>query len=670
MMPFFSNARRIWSAYAAILLLLAIALSWFSWTTIALDLKVEENRRQVEWSERQALEQEKIGYALWRMDWLLTPFIAQEAARNYWMYESVLPFSENTAPEVWPAEVEQAPTLQRQPQSPSPVPSPLLNRPSELVKLHFQIDENNRFTSPQVPQGETFSLVCSQGLVTASEVSGNQKRLDEIASLGDFETMRNACSIQNLPDLHELRLDWTPSSNEDDQPLQQAYVPLQTDSLEPDRQYSLQDSVNSALKSKSKGEADFDSRAVQANQIALSQRVWNEAGKAGSPTPEPQKPVVEGAMRAIWFGDELVLARRVEKGPQTLIQGCWLDWAAIKELLLGEIKETFPSADLIPRPADVEVDFHRALATLPADLVVDPIRAYGRSNAHDAIPDSMNEHVVPQIVGPTPSRSSCIALGIAWGGFLLTALTTAWLIFGIINLSERRASFASAVTHELRTPLTTFRLYSEMLDSGMVSDEESRKTYTEGLVRESDRLCRLVENVLQFSRLERRDHSIPTEPLPIRDLMQRIADRCQPRVEAAGMELEWNLDEELKECLIATSPDSVEQIVFNLVDNACKYGANGTESLVRIDARREVGWLVLGIRDFGPGIDSKMIKQLYRPFSRSSDETAGTAAGVGLGLSLARQITRQLGGRLAYCDAYPGATFELRLRLQNPQKGP
>jgi signal transduction histidine kinase len=308
------------------------------------------------------------------------------------------------------------------------------------------------------------------------------------------------------------------------------------------------------------------------------------------------------------------------------------------------------------------------LATLPVDLrlVSSSSGANGSvktgSASGDAVAVLDGDALKPAISEELAlSQAAYRSLGIAWGGFMLAALSTAWLIAGVIQLSERRSTFASAVTHELRTPLTTFRLYSEMLDGDMLTSPEQRQTYTKGLVAEADRLSRLVDNVLQFSRLEKQQSQIRRSPIGVEALLHNVLDRCRTRLAASSMDCEVSLAKQLSGVQINTSQDSVEQIVFNLVDNACKYAKLGEGARIRFEAELDSKWLVIRIRDFGPGIDSKMIRRLFRPFARSSDETAGTAAGVGLGLSLSRQLATQIGGKLDYSPAEPGCLFELRL---------
>jgi signal transduction histidine kinase len=716
-MFFFSNSKKIWTTYAIILAILAAALGWFSYTTVRLDRQVESNRRQIELAERQAIQQERINYALFRMDWLLTPLVAQEAARNHWMYEALIP---TEGGEKWAnsqdgsrqsleqnqlvqsqAELSQsesqpsyrvqrtspsgtgpeAAKFQSQVSEPRTVTSPLMMRPSPFVKLHFQVDENNHFSSPQVPSDETFQMACSQGLITDKDRDFNRMRLNEISCDLLFQPLLAACSEQNLPEIVGVETVWATRLGEDQlsfEASQSRQIEQQAELIDTSLKGStkldvVQERARSLPPTKGGKLTDYGNRAATANQVALSQRAMN---LTRVPTDAPVKQrVVEGVMRAIWFHDKLLLARRVQRENKSYIQCCWLDWDAIKKSLLAEIVDIVPNADLIPRKSEAEVEFHRALATLPVDLRVIPLVAEGKgkdglvsTKSTDPLDSKANTFANAEMeladlssqqawLSPASIRS----LGVAWGGFVLAALSTAWLIAGVIQLSERRSAFASAVTHELRTPLTTFRLYSEMLDGEMVKDPEQRKAYTKGLVAEADRLSRLVENVLQFSRLERKLYPFRMGSIAALELLNDVLQRCRPRLASADLDCETSFAKELADVQIVTSPDLVEQIVFNLIDNACKYAANGMHGKIRFEAELEKRWLVLRVRDYGPGIDGKMIRRLFRPFARSSDETAGTASGVGLGLCLSKQLAKQIGGRLDYQPADPGCKFEVRL---------
>jgi signal transduction histidine kinase len=635
---FFSYTKRIWLSYAAILALLIGVLAWFSWFTVCLDQQAAENRRTAVRTEQLAAQQERISRALWRMDWSLSPLVAQEAARTYWMYES---------------------SIRGMPQQ----PSPLLSQP-EFVALHFQLDPNDALTSPQAPPEPTREIALANGVAEA-QLAANSTRLSELSGKLKFQPLWQACSdiaLKNTLNAESDSQENLQAPNQIAQNQTLSSISLNTPSLEGSRNQSQQQDVyvdQGAIakdaEAQSQSEvavpqqsntskaqaADFVQRGRSINQLAYGQRLANEVITNREVPVRDQ--VVEGVLRPIWMDGQLMLIRRVEAafGVQ-LVQGCILDWPAIKNSLLQEIADIVPDAELVPRLKDTSEQFGSSLATLPIDLVA------------PAIKDSS------ELVGNSgPGLLS--ALIVAWGGLLIGAMSTGWLIFGITKLSERRAAFASAVTHELRTPLTTFRLYSEMLASNMVTDESQRANYASGLVREADRLCRLVENVLQFARLEQKRAPLQSSSVTVEALLHEAMQRCRDRAESAGMTLELSIPDSLMGETIRTSKDIVDQILFNLVDNACKYANESKPAEIRVEVAEDSKWLVISVRDYGPGIDAKLLKRLFQPFARSSDETAGTAAGVGLGLSLSRQLAKRLGGRLDYRQANPGSVFELRV---------
>jgi signal transduction histidine kinase len=273
--------------------------------------------------------------------------------------------------------------------------------------------------------------------------------------------------------------------------------------------------------------------------------------------------------------------------------------------------------------------------------------------------------------GPAPSISlpwwtpARLTLVTAWVGVLLAALAVALLLHGAVSLSERRAAFVSAVTHELRTPLTTFKMYSEMLAEDMVPDPAARRHYLETLSVEANRLSHLVENVLAYARLERGSARRREERLSLKELIERVKPRLTQRAGQAEMRLVEDSEPRSLETIVRVDVSAVEQILFNLVDNACKYAApHATEKAIHLEALPDGKFAMLRVRDHGQGISAAGARRLFQPFSKSADEAAQSAPGVGLGLALCRRLSRSMGGDLRL--ARPGATgacFELLLPL-------
>jgi signal transduction histidine kinase len=370
-----------------------------------------------------------------------------------------------------------------------------------------------------------------------------------------------------------------------------------------------------------------------------SRMAQNAAPSAALPL-SARSTVRQGPLQALWIGPALVLARRVRVDEGTFYQGCWLDWDVIRRDLMESASDLLPHASLEPEANTASPTSTRMLASLPVRLV----------------PGSAS-------IEPEPPWSPAkFSLWIAWGCLALTALAVGLLLRGALGLSERRGTFVSAVTHELRTPLTTFRLYTEMLDEGMVPNPDTQRDYMKTLRAEADRLGHLVENVLAFAQLERGIAADRREALPPAEMLKQLVPRLKLRASQAGMELvvsPCDCHEPVRADLSV-----VDQILSNLIDNAIKYAGCAADRRIHLDFAPAGRWLTLIVRDHGPGLPPRAIRRLFRPFSKSAHDAAQSAPGVGLGLALSRRLARALGGDLRLQANGPmGAWFALTIPL-------
>ncbi len=388
---------------------------------------------------------------------------------------------------------------------------------------------------------------------------------------------------------------------------------------------------------------DFDQRNSAYQQFAqqsVENLKYRNPSKETAGSSEPTSVThQEGAFRPVWVGGKLLFARRVQQGERNLVQGCWLDWNRLEALLRDEVSDILPNFLLVPVFDPQQAALNRVLATLPVQIEVPPLQ--------------------PQSIQWSPVRLALVA---AWAGLIFAALAAAITLQGMIVLNERRASFVSAVTHELRTPLTTFRMYAEMLAEGMVPEPERQQRYLNTLRTESDRLAHLVDNVLQYARLERGRPGKQRQKVSLAALLERMEVRLQERAEQAGLNLQLQGNVKANTIELVTDPSAIEQIVFNLVDNASKYAAEAEDKSLLLQWKLEPRALALRVIDRGPGIGAAGQTRLFQPFSKSVNEAAESAPGVGLGLALSRRLARALGGELSW-EQTPGggATFCLRL---------
>lgn len=577
----------LWMAFALCLAVVLAAMGWISRAAVQLDRAEAQARGQAELEENLRL-------ALWRIDSALAPLVAQESARPYFAYNTFLPLDR--------------PYGKRGRGEPL-APSPLLRDLPPPVRAYFQFEPDGRLGSPRAPIGANAQLAVPRYLSPEAAAEA-RRQLEAIARRTDRQRLRGLLPEHAPPPVETVvPLNW--SNNEiraaQQQPQQQVEQMPQKRVFE--------------YNQRSQAVAQNTAVAVQAVEPALSEAPGTN---------------LEGVrMTPLWVGGELLLARRVVVHGQEYLQGCVLDWPAIRTGLLEKIADLVPGADLVPDDDADAWETHR-VAAIPARLV--PAEAAGEA----------------------PSSPLRLTLAVAWTGVLLAAAAVAALLAGVVRLSGRRAAFVSAVTHELRTPLTTFHLYTEMLAEGMVPDPD-RKQYLATLRQEAGRLSHLVENVLAYARLERGRSNGPSERRALGDLVEPSRSRLSERAAQAGMQLvvepgdAWTATADV-------NPSAVEQVLFNLVDNACKYAAAADDKRVHLSAGTERRRAWIEVRDHGPGLTPR--RSLFRPFSKSAGEAANSAPGVGLGLALSRRLARQMGGRLRVQSSSSGAVFRLEWPLR------
>lgn len=626
----------------------AAALGWLTQQAVETDAQRRAAQADAEFEQR-------ISLALWRMDTELAPIIAGEVIRAPWMYRSAfLPADVNalTQQRAMPAPSQPTQMFVPLPPTPAAQPSPLLLEPPAYVVCNFEASLDSEWRSPQVPEQEFKALAFACG-VSPETLANHEACLTDLAAGVDLPKLFEQLPKTSMPTLAAVGYNTTALKNastvEQVSQLQKGLNFFTGNNVEPPNVEGLDDlfgpaaikgaapeNANAAPMTKPSKFDDYSERNRRIQSVAQQGMFEQQQSLRG--VPEPSNPTDQSAMigvsRPVWVGERLLLARRVDQGGKTYVQGSWLDWPKLKTRLLAAAVDLSPSVDLAPARDDGQIDPGRMLAGLPVRLVVNT------SPYADA------------------SMSAALrwALWVGWGALVLAAVAAAALLGGVMALSERRAAFVSSVTHELRTPLTTFRMYSEMLARGMVPDAERRQEYLHTLERESERLTNLVENVLAYARLERGRRPQPVDRVTPAALVDRIAARLEHRAEQAGMQCKIEIAADAAELEITTDQNVVEQILFNLVDNAAKYARNAADRRIQLIVAHGSSLIEFAVRDYGPGIQRRYRSGRIRPFGKSAEESAETAPGVGLGLALCSRLARQLGGRLVIVAEPAGGT--------------
>jgi len=228
----------------------------------------------------------------------------------------------------------------------------------------------------------------------------------------------------------------------------------------------------------------------------------------------------------------------------------------------------------------------------------------------------------------------------------LLALNAALIVTAILQLrremalQQLRDEFVSSVSHELRTPLTQIRMFTETLLLDRIRTTEEHRRSLEIIDREARRLTQLVENILQFSRMERKIVTISPEKRELAPLIQEIAEDFESAVNGEETQIETRLKPGLCANL---DPDALRQILLNLLDNAVKYGKKGQQVIVGLEAGE--GTARLFVEDEGPGIPAADRRRIFERFQRLERDRQSAIAGTGIGLSVVQDLVTRHGGR-------------------------
>jgi len=369
---------------------------------------------------------------------------------------------------------------------------------------------------------------------------------------------------------------------------------------------------------------------------------------------------------------QLVMFRNAWRTGQRFIQGVLLD----RERFVAETIAAPFDASSLAAMSDVAVTYRgRPLATLRAatsgdytsqrvvaGLAGTPLHRARLSPPFGDLELAFSVNQLPRAPG---------ALLLLWMSVTLAVVLCGGFFFmyrfavGQLRLARQQQDFVSAVSHELKTPLTSIRMYGEMLKAGW-ADDAKKQTYYDYIHSESERLSRLIENVLQLARLTRSSQHFDVKRATTAELVDLLRSKTTTQAERAGFKLDVRDDTPLGTEL-ALDVDAFAQIFINLVDNALKFSSDAQRKAIELAARRESdGRVLFTVRDFGPGIPKGELKKIFDLFYRPADEVTRATAGTGIGLALVQQLAAALGGRVDVRNCEPGAEF----RVSFPAAGP
>jgi signal transduction histidine kinase len=361
--------------------------------------------------------------------------------------------------------------------------------------------------------------------------------------------------------------------------------------------------------------------------------------------------------QATFDNTHIIFYRNVKRGTEIFVQGFIVELRTyLMNLVSNEIK-------FYPQEQNLVIEFMSQNKTL---------LAYGDSYKSSTL----------LLTSPLPSPLANITLNMyvtqkesAPGSGILLFLGIAMLVVlggGLIciykltqsqlALASKRQDFVSAVSHELKTPLTAIRMYAELLQNSWVANEEKRQKYYNQIASETERLTRLIQNVLNLSKLDGNRWNVQLRRDRPKGVLDDFVATYSKNVEKQGFELTVSSDTDVKDITLMMDRDAIMQILMNLVDNSLKFSKNADYKMINIELRLKDTDLYLAVRDYGPGIPQAEMTKVFQEFYRVENEMTRQTSGTGIGLSMVKKLCTLTNMKIELENANPG----LRTKIHFP----
>ena len=362
-------------------------------------------------------------------------------------------------------------------------------------------------------------------------------------------------------------------------------------------------------------------------------------------------------------------------GERPVLGGVGFDPAYLKQTLLPQMLEELTSQMTTQEADDGSAEQRLAMMVYPADtLRSEPDRPFAVSPGWGTGKPEVSHNL------DDPFRG--LALGIKFQGTTAQAIGRRWvwqsfLILGVLSLlmfgglvltyrsvnkqvalARLKSDFVSNVSHELRTPLALIRLYAETLELGRITTAEKKNEYYSIIRKESERLTALINNILDFSRIEAGAKQYDFRETDIAELVRNTLDSYRFQIEQQGFALEEQIDTSIP--AVKVDREAIARALVNLVNNALKY--SDSEKFLGVRLYRDKHVLKLEVSDRGIGIERHEQTRIFEKFYRTCDPLVHNTKGSGLGLSLVRHITRAHGGEVEV-ESTPGRGSKFTLSL-------
>ncbi len=373
------------------------------------------------------------------------------------------------------------------------------------------------------------------------------------------------------------------------------------------------------------------------------------------PLQTPNRQLRVSTFKSMSHGKHILHYRTVKHQDLTYIQGFVIDAAMyLKKTMDYSLRHQFPTSLFT-------IEFYSGEIAIVAKKKDRDITLLIRKPVSRSIP-GIDIVVFPVEENVYESNWLVIFWGVLVSLLLIGGLFSVYrLMSDQIALSKKRADFISAISHEFKTPLTSILMYSEMLEEGWVTDTEKIKHYSHLITSESNRLSRLITNILTLSNFEHNQWPINPEPTNMTEALEAFMDKYKSTVEERGFIVEVYSTPTAYKYMI--DQEALHHVLLNLAENAIKFSHSSEIKKLIFSLDHRDGDVYLSIRDFGPGVPKKDLGKIFDDFYRVESEMTRTTKGTGIGLSLVKHLCRAMDIQLIAENSNPGLTITLVFRF-------
>jgi signal transduction histidine kinase len=510
---------------------------------------------------------------------------------------------------------------------------------------HFQLDPSGNLSTPVLPDGVLESIP----MVDKDKRVAIRNKISEILNVSGFSAISSATTIVQSSSSVENNADSTIKN--DSRLIDQIYKQDLDIASSQRKKKSSKSRVEQITKT---GDFAFGVESTKLDTTGLLVRLIN------TETTRSMEAEID-FFQAIVDSNYIIFHRTVRRGLDVFIQGFIVDARAyLTNLVKNEIEKYKGVTKGTQQDPLVLAFYHKGKSfvafgernNVTTELLSEPLQA------------PLSEITFKMFTTQkAPGGEFVMFIGLLMLAVLAIGLISIYHVTqSRMKLAAKRQDFVSAITHELKTPLTAIKMYAELLQSSWVANEEKKQKYYGQIASEADRLSRLIQNVLNLSKLDGNRWNVQLRMAKPKSVLDDFVSTYSKNVEKQGFSLTVSSDTDADNISLMIDRDAIMQILMNLVDNSLKFSKTADYKMVNVELRIKDTDMYLAVRDYGPGIPPSEMKKVFQEFYRVENEMTRQTSGTGIGLSMVKKLCTLCNMTIEIENANPG----LRTKIHFP----